>query len=143
MAQVEGTGHQSYQVREPAVTYCANRWEPPAIGGDPKDDEYAPLVPPALGEPRRKVEWDERLVPKLDRVHINYTEPWELWALSAIRTREVIVTTRSDSIGGASWRCLSALTGRMVKTPSWLHGLDWRGSVSETIRLEGSKQLQE
>ena len=33
--QVEGTGHQSYQVRELAVTYLVNRWEPPAIGGDP------------------------------------------------------------------------------------------------------------
>ena len=33
--QVKGTGHQMYQVRELAVTYLVNRWEPPAIGGDP------------------------------------------------------------------------------------------------------------
>ena len=28
VAQVKGTGHQSYQVREPAVTYWVNRWDP-------------------------------------------------------------------------------------------------------------------
>ena len=33
--QVEGTGHQMYQVRELAVTYLVNWWEPPVIGGDP------------------------------------------------------------------------------------------------------------
>ena len=33
--QVEGTGHQTYQARDMAVTYWVNRWEPPAIGGDP------------------------------------------------------------------------------------------------------------
>ena len=35
VAQVEGTGHQTYQVRDTVVTYWVNRWEPPAIGGDP------------------------------------------------------------------------------------------------------------
>ena len=37
-----GTGHQSYQIREPAVTYWpwVNRWEPLAMGGDP------PSLPP-------------------------------------------------------------------------------------------------
>ena len=41
VAQVEGTGHQTYQVSETAVTYWVNRWEPPAIGGDP------PSLPPS------------------------------------------------------------------------------------------------
>ena len=41
VAQVEGTGHQMYQVSETAVTYWVNRWEPPAIGGDP------PSLPPS------------------------------------------------------------------------------------------------
>ena len=41
VVQVEGTGHQSYQVREPTVTYWVNRWEPPAIGDDP------PGLPPS------------------------------------------------------------------------------------------------
>ena len=35
-----GTGHQAYQIREPAVTYWVNRWEAPAMGGDP------PSLPP-------------------------------------------------------------------------------------------------
>jgi hypothetical protein len=65
------------------------------VCGYPTDDEYAPLGPPAPGEPRRRLKWDERLVPRLDRIHIDHTEPWELWALSDIRTREVIIT-RSD-----------------------------------------------
>jgi len=75
------------------------------VCGYPTDDEYAPLGPPTPGGPRRKAEWDERLVPKLDQVHIDHTEPWELWALSAIRTREVIIT-RSDR------RCVVAMLER-------------------------------
>ena len=72
------------------------------VCGYPSDDEYAPLGRPAPGEPRRRIKWDERLVPRLDRVHIDHTEPWELWALSAIRTREVVIT-RSDR------RCVVAM----------------------------------
>ena len=40
VVQVEGTG-QSYQVREPVVTYWVKRWEPPTIGGNP------PSLPPS------------------------------------------------------------------------------------------------
>ena len=41
VAQVKGTGHQMYQVRDTVVTYWVNRWEPPAIGGNP------PSLPPS------------------------------------------------------------------------------------------------
>ena len=41
VAQVKGTGHQMYQVRDTVVTYWVNRWEPPAIGDDP------PSLPPS------------------------------------------------------------------------------------------------
>ena len=41
VAQVEGTGHQTYQARDTVVTYWVNRWEPPAIGGNP------PSLPPS------------------------------------------------------------------------------------------------
>ena len=41
VAQVQGTGHQLYQVRDHAVTYWESRWEPPAMGGDP------PSLPPS------------------------------------------------------------------------------------------------
>jgi hypothetical protein len=75
------------------------------VCGFPTDDVYAPLGRPATGEPPRRVKWDERLVPRLDRLHIDHTEPWELWALSVIRTREVIIT-RSDR------RCVVAMLER-------------------------------
>ena len=109
------------------------------VCGYPTDDEYAPLGPPALGEPRRKVEWDERLVPKLDRVHIDHTEPWELWALSAIRTREVIIT-RSDR------RCVL----EMFERPDREDGEDallatWVGLERLSVRdyAAGRQQLRE
>ena len=109
------------------------------VCGYPTDDEYAPLGPPALGEPRRKVKWDERLVPKLDRVHIDHTEPWELWALAAIRTREVIIT-RSDR------RCVVA----MLERPGREDGEDallatWTGLERLSVRdyTAGRKQLRE
>ena len=41
VAQVQGTGHQLYQLRDHAVTYWVSRWEPPAMGGDP------PSLPPS------------------------------------------------------------------------------------------------
>lgn len=108
------------------------------VCGYPTDDEYAPLGPPALGEPRRKVKWDERLVPRLDRVHIDHTEPWELWALAAIRTREVIIT-RSDR------RCVVA----MLERPGREDGEDallatWTGLERLSVRdyTAGRKQLR-
>ena len=109
------------------------------VCGYPTDDEYAPLGPPPLGEPRRKAKWDERLVPKLDRVHIDHTEPWELWALSAIRTREVIIT-RSDR------RCVVA----MFERPAREDGEDallatWVGLERLSVRdyAAGRQQLRE
>lgn len=109
------------------------------VCGYPTDDQYAPLGPPALGEPRRRVKWDESLVPRLDRVHIDHTEPWELWALSAIRTREVIIT-RSDR------RCVVA----MLENPGKEDGEDalvatWIGLERLSVRdyALGSRLLQE
>lgn len=93
------------------------------VCGYPSDDVYAPLGPPAPGEPQRRVKWDERLVPKLVRVHIDHTEPWELWALAAIRTREVIIT-RSDR------RCVVA----MLERPGLDDGED--ASLATWIGLE-------
>ena len=109
------------------------------VCGHPSDDQHAPLGPPALSEPRRRVKWDEELVPKLDRVHIDHTEPWELWALAAIRTREVIIT-RSDR------RCVLA----MFERPGREDGEDasfatWIGLERLSVRdyALGRQQLRE
>lgn len=109
------------------------------VCGYPTDDEYAPLGPPAPGEPRRRVKWDERLVPRLDRVHIDHTEPWELWALSAIRTREVIIT-RSDR------RCIVAMLEHLGKDEDDVSlAATWIGLERLSVRdyAVGSRLLRE
>ena len=109
------------------------------VCGYPTDDEYAPLGPPASDEPRRRVKWDEGLVPRLDRVHIDHTEPWELWALSSIRTREVIIT-RSDR------RCVVAMLERPGREDDEETPLaTWIGLEKLSVRdyAAGRQQLRE